>query len=40
MNEEENIVDEGESDMNPSIFSESEGFVSELRVISKRKRGL
>jgi len=37
MTEEENVIDEGECDLNSSIFKES--FISKLRVRSKRKRG-
>jgi len=36
MKEEENIVDEGECDLNSSIFDVSGSFVSELRLRSKK----
>jgi len=32
MKEEENVINEGEYDLNYSIFGESESFVSKLRV--------
>jgi len=38
MKEEENVVGEGEYNLNSFIFGESENFVSKLRVISKKKR--
>ena len=39
MKEEENIVNEGECDLNSSIFNVSVTFVSELRVRSKKMIG-